>query len=919
MNKSHFIKLVAAGLIALTLEKPTQSMAETSSAPQKVVTIEGITQYDFPNGLKLLLVPDQSRPTVTVNLTVLVGSRHEGYGEAGMAHLLEHMVFKGTPQHPKIPQALQARGAKFNGTTWLDRTNYFETLPASDDNLEFAIRLEADRMINSHIKGEDLASEMTVVRSEFERGENSPARVLGQRMMAVAYEWHNYGQSTIGNRSDIERVPVEKLRDFYKRFYQPDNAVLVVAGRFDETKTLGFVEKYFGSLPRPARQLDTTYTEEPAQDGERLVTLRRVGEVPLVGVIYHVASGPHPDFAALDVLENILTRAPSGRLYKALVETRKASSVSGAVYALHDPGVLRIMAEVSKGNSPEVVLDTLLDTAEKVGEEGVTDAEVERAKAQLLKQRELAAADTSGIAVQLSEWAAQGDWRLYFLYRDRIESVTADEVRKVAATYLRRNNRTVGLYIPTETSERVAVPAAPELAGMVKDYKGREDVILGEAFDASPTNIESRTERLTLPTGTKVALLPKKTHGGTVDLRIALRYGNAKSLAGRLTAAELLPELMLRGTKQLSRQELQDALDKNRVRLRAEVESAAGLAVFSLHTKRPNLPAALGLLRQVLREPALPDQELEVLRREQLSGLEQELTEPRALARRRLSRQLNPYPETDVRYVTTIDEDIRRLQATKLAEIKAVYAELLGPEAAQVTIIGDFDRDETVKALTGILTDWKSSETYARIDRPMRDWQGGKQTILTPDKANAVYYSGLVLPLRDDDPDYPALVIGDYILGAGALSSRLGNRIRQREGLSYEVRSTFAADAFDKRASLAIVAICNPKNIGKVESAVREELRSLIEKGPTAEELERAKQGYLQRQEVTLTEDDSLAYILNWTLHTGRTMDYYRDLDEKIKALTPEQVAAALRKHLERLEPVIVEAGDFAPQSAAAK
>ncbi len=242
-----------------------------AAEPKKVATVEGITEYQFDNGLKLLLFPDASRPTLTVNMTVLVGSRHEGYGETGMAHLLEHMLFKGTPTYPNPAQALRDRGAQFNGSTWVDRTNYYETLPATDDNLEFAIKLEADRLMNCYVRREDLMSEMTVVRNEFEMGENSPESLLGKRLMATAYEWHNYGKSTIGNRSDIERVPIENLQDFYKKHYQPDNAVVIVAGKFDEAKALSLVNKYYGSMPRPTRKLSATYTEEPPQDGERTV------------------------------------------------------------------------------------------------------------------------------------------------------------------------------------------------------------------------------------------------------------------------------------------------------------------------------------------------------------------------------------------------------------------------------------------------------------------------------------------------------------------------------------------------------------------------------------------------------------------------------------------------------------------------
>src|SRR2546425_1097481 len=413
------------------------AMSDADQALKKIGTVEGITEYHLDNGLRVLLFPDHSKPRLTVNLTVFVGSRHEGYGEAGMAHLLEHMVFKGTPSHPNISQALQERGAQFNGTTAPDRTNYFETLPASDDNLEFAIDLEADRLVHSSIKREALASEMTVVRNEFERGENTPSSVLGKRIMAAAYAWHNYGKATIGNRSDIERVPITNLQAFYRKYYQPDNA---------------------------------------------------------------------------------------------LVEAKKATRAVAFARAMHDPGVLTLQAEVPRDGALEDVRDTLIATVEEIGATGVTAEEVQRARQQILKARDLAAAETSQLAIALSEWAAQGDWRLYFLHRDRIEKVTPEDVRSVAATYLQRNNRTVGMYIPTAKPERIAIPSTPDVDGLVSNYKGRDPIAAGEAFDVSPANLEARTQRLTVPEGIKVALLPKKTRGEEVHATLTLRYGNAENL-----------------------------------------------------------------------------------------------------------------------------------------------------------------------------------------------------------------------------------------------------------------------------------------------------------------------------------------------------------------------------------------------------
>ena len=886
------------------------------AAPGKVATVEGITEYQLDNGLRVLLFPDPSQTKVTVNMTALVGSREEGYGETGMAHLLEHMLFKGTPTHPFIPKELQEHGATFNGSTTSDRVNYYETLADIGTNLEFAIALEADRMVNSTIKKEDLDSEMTVVRNEFERGENSPQGVLMERIQEVAYDWHNYGKPTIGNRTDIERVPVENLRAFYRKYYQPDNIVLVVAGKFEESKGLELVQKYFGPIPRPARKLDTTWTEEPPQDGERSVTLRRVGELAVVGVAYHVPAAPHEDLAALEVLANILSSQPSGRLYKALVETKKASSAFASARAEHDPGLMMMSAQVTQDSSPEEVRDILLATVEGVGAGGVTAEEVNRARQQILRARERTATDTTRIGVSLSTWIAQGDWRLYFLDRDRVEKVTPEAVQAVAAHYLQRNNRTVGLFIPTDKAERVAIPATPDLAALVADYKGRPPLADGEFFDATPANVEARVQRQELPEGIKVTLLPKKTRGSEVHVTLLLHFGNEENLKGLQAAGEFLPRLMQRETKQLDQQHLRDKLDELGATLNGG--GSLGEVSFSIQAKQDTLPAALEILRQVLREPALPADQFEVLKRLQLASLERSRTEPDALAARALSRELHPYPKDDIRYVPTIDEEIDRVKNTTCDQVAQLYRDYLGSQAGELTIVGDFDAGACLPVLKAALAGWKAAKPYTRIASPAAaEAPGAQHTINTPDKANATYTAGLEFAMNDEDADYPALVMGDYILGGGTLSSRLGVRIRQKDGLSYGVTSRFSASALDRRASFGITAICNPKNIDHLRQDVQEELERLLRDGVTQEELDNARQGYLQARKVSRSTDTALASLLSNLQYQGRTMTHEAELEKKIEALTPNQIAAAYRKHIDPKKLVIVTAGDFEVKSSA--
>ncbi|MBK6672622.1 MAG: insulinase family protein [Proteobacteria bacterium] len=427
----------------------------------KVAEVEGISEYRLANGLRVLLFPDQSKPTITINMTYLVGSRHEGYGETGMAHLLEHMLFKGTKNREDIGKEFNARGARFNGTTSLDRTNYYELVQASDENLEWALSMEADRMVNALVRRQDLDTEMTVVRNEYENGENSPGNVLIKRLQSMAYDWHNYGNSTIGNRSDIENVDIANLQAFYRMYYQPDNAVLLVAGKFDLQKTLGLVSRYFGVIPRPTRVLPKLWTVEPTQDGERSLMVRRVGDLTLIMLAYKMPSPLHADAQALSYAAFTLGDTPSGRLHKSLVQTGKAAQVGALRLSGVDGSLQVIFAALKKGDPVEPVKDEMIRQVEGLGESPPTAEELQRARLNFANSAERLMNDHENIGLQLSEFVALGDWRTFFLTRDRTQEVTAEQVKSASAKYLRRDNRTAGVFLPEEAPARAEIPAWP--------------------------------------------------------------------------------------------------------------------------------------------------------------------------------------------------------------------------------------------------------------------------------------------------------------------------------------------------------------------------------------------------------------------------------------------------------------------------
>ena len=905
--------ILALALLVSMLASSLSAFAQTAATAlpkgiERVTSVEGINEYRLANGLRVLMFPDQSKQTITVNMTYLVGSATENYGETGMAHLLEHMVFKGSTKHTNIPQELTSHGSRPNGSTWSDRTNYFETFAATDENLNWALDLESDRMVNSFIAKKDLDSEMTVVRNEFELGENSPFNVLLERTMAASYIWHNYGKTTIGARSDIENVPIERLQAFYRNYYQPDNAVLLVAGKFDEQKTLGLVDKYFSPIPRPTRTLQKIYTVEPTQDGERAVTLRRTGDTQLVQALYHVPAGSHPDFAAIDIIAQILGDTPSGRLHKALVESKKASSVFGFDFQWHDPTLAIFGAEVRQGDSLDAARDALLATIEGITAAPPTKEEVERARSQILKNIELTLNNSDRVGVTLSEFIGAGDWRLYFLHRDRIRKVTPEEVTSVAARYFKPSNRTLGMFIPTAKPDRAEIPGTPDLTAALKDYKGDATVAAGEAFDPSPANIEARTARSTAG-GLKLALLQKKTRGGKVVAQMTLRYGDEKSLMNRVTAAQVAGGMLMRGTTKHTRQQIQDELD--RLKARANVFGGATQAVVTIETTRENLPAVMRLVAEILREPAFPASEFELLKQEQLANIEQNKSEPTQIAFTAFSRTLSPFPKGDVRYITTSDEDVANVNAVTLDQAKQFYQDFYGASNGTLTVIGDFDSAEINKLAGDLFGNWKSPKPFARVPSVYKDVTALNQSFPTPDKANAFFVAGLNLKIRDDNPDYPALLLGNYMLGGGFLNSRLAARIRQKEGLSYGVGSGINISAFDEFGRFTANAIYAPQNVEKLEAAFKEEIARMLKDGFTAEEVEAAKSGYLQSRQVSRAQDNELASRLNNYLFIGRTLQFDADLDAKLQALTPEQIIAAMRRHIDPAKITIIKAGDF--------
>ncbi|MDD5333937.1 MAG: pitrilysin family protein [Rhodoferax sp.] len=878
------------GLQALTV------VAGPTAAPLREV--EGVSEFRLGNGLQVLLIPDASKPTVTVNVTYRVGSRMEGYGETGMAHLLEHLMFKTSKLHANVGAELSKRGMQFNGSTNADRTNYFETFPADPTQLSWALRTEADRMTGAKVLRKDLDSEMTVVRNEMEEGENNPVSILVQRTQAAAYQWHNYGRDTIGARSDVENVDIPSLQAFYRKYYQPDNATLIVAGAFDAGKTLQEIKATFGRLPRPTRRIAPTYTLEPVQEGERLVTLRRTGGEQAVFASYHIPALASRDYAAFEIAVTALTDAPSGRLHKRLVETGKATQVFGWASRNAEPGLLNLGVQLKKDDSVEEAQRILVETVEGLASEPVTAEELKRAQVQWAKELDRTLADPQALCVTLSESIAAGDWRLLFSLRDRVQGITLEEVNATVGAWLLPSNRTLGRFFASATPQRTPLAPRVDAAVALKDFKPGAAVAAGEAFDASEANIDKRTERYQLPSGLRVALLPKKSRGETVQVELKLHFGNVASLRGQRTAAATVGSMLGLGTQKKTRAQISDAFDALKTDWHVQSDALSG-AVAGLNSKRAQLVPALTLLAELLREPAFPASEFEQLVRQNIGGLEHALEDPGALAGVALSRLLaSAYAEDDPRHVATLAQDIAALKALKREAVVDFYQTQWGAQYGELVIVGDFDAAQLKPVIAQLFGDWKSGQPYARVPQPVAAAAGQRLLTLLKDKSGATAVGALDLALSDDHPDYAALRLAVHVLGASGFDSRLLTRLRQKDGMSYGAGAGLHASSFEPAARVDFYAIFAPENRARIEQGFAEELQRFVKDGITPAELDSAKKAMRAASNTWRASDSSVAWAWAGHLERQRSFRWNAELEARTQALSLEQVNAAIRKWL---------------------
>lgn len=890
------------------------TLSAQTSPFETVRTVGGITEYRHTgNGLTVLLMEDKSAPVVTVMVTYLVGSRNEVTGTTGATHLLEHLMFKGTDKYNRaagtgLDALLQNRGALLNATTWLDRTNYYENLPSQ--HLELALDIEADRMRNLWLREEDRQPEMTVVRNEFEIGENNPIQSLSKDIVATAIQAHPYHHSTIGWRSDIENVPIEKLREFYDTYYWPNNATLTVIGDFNAATALRMIDQYFGVIPRSPQPIPQVYTTEPQQRGPRRVQVKRAGQVGVVGIAFKTPEGLHKDAAAVTVLSDILASGRTSRLYRGLVDQGVAINVFANYGRFRDPYLMFVYGILPPGAANhQAVEDSVWSHIRDLKANGVTKEEVDRAVNRYLTRTAFSRDGSFSIAGSLNEAIAVGDWTTYVTFDNEIKAVTAEDVKRVANAYLVEDQSTTGWFIPQMPGRMPrpgAVPANWTDASLEPTsplyYRDPAEMAARMNPPGSGSNLGRNVVARNI--GDIQVLSLKTAVADVVTLTGSLAAGSTLNPSGNSMVASVTAQMLDKGTTTRDKLAIATALEN----IGASVSFSGGThaLTFTARFLKKDLDLVLTLLADQLRNPAFDETEFARLKVQMTGGLRQQLDNTDAMASGALSRIL--YPKGHPNYTETVETRLKHLEALTIADLRAFHQRHYGPKSMVILAVGDVDSRTFQQAVTTQFRGWRGGVPIPKTSLRGTLVPARTDTVFMPDKTSVTYSIGIPLGIDSRHPDYLPLYIGAYILG-GNFSARLMSTVRDQEGLTYGISSgidganAFADGAFELDASFA------PDMLGKGAESTMRQLSLWIHEGVTQEELDAKKSTIAGMFQVRLATTSGIAGTLLAYAQDGRGYRYVDQYVADINKVTLAQVNAAIRKYIRPENLVVVKAG----------
>ncbi|OEK08338.1 peptidase M16 [Flavivirga aquatica] len=902
----------------------------------KVQELSGIQEYLYePNGMNILLVQDNSAPVVTVQVVYRVGSKHEVPGNTGSTHLLEHLNFKGTPTFNKkngnaIFNVLQGMGAQMNATTWNDRTNYYETIPS--DKIETALHIESDRMRNSLLLKEDKDAEMTVVRNEFERGDNNPNTLLSKEMWATAYMAHPYHHSTIGWRSDIENMPIETLRKFYNTYYWPNNATLTIIGDFQKDSLFKLIDKYFGKITKAPHSLPQPYTKEPKQSGPRRIVIKKPGQQGIVSIGYKIPGRLHEDLPALNVLSQIIGSGTSSIINKTFVDTGVAIFGLSRASNFKEVGIFEISLGFSPDKDHEEINDQMIEMINKIKNEGVSQEDVNRIVAKLNTQTILSRDGSGSIASQLNEAIAGGDWKDYINGSDRLSKVTAEDVKRVANKYLQEDQSTTGYFVPKIAGGNN--PSSRKAANYIENNNNKyfyrnpehkdenhynsnivsQKALIETASAYETIKVTNKGEKFTREQVANIDVITAKT-GAKDFLTVTASFpiGDYLNTKGNEMVPSLAVQMLSKGTVSNNKFQFSQKLEKLGVYLIVNAETHKVSIKFKCLKK--DLNTVINLLAEELRNPLFDEKEFELLKQQNTGNMKRGLTDPETQGAIALSQTI--YPKGHPNYVTDIQSSIDDLKKVTLKDLKAFHKRYFGSEGMHLVAVGDVDTKALYSALKKAFKGWKGGiKTKAQFEKPNKV-NALTKVVTIPQKPSAEMYIGQYTGIQRMDNDYLPFYMGTSILGGG-FSDRLMQTVRDNDGLTYNISASHSGHTY-AGGYWSIKASFNPNLFQKGLDATMVQIKKWVDGGITKDELAAKKTNITGSFKVSLSTTGGLARTILSFVERGLEPSYIDQYSKDIEAVTVSQVNTVIKKYIDIDKLIIIKSGSLDENGALLK
>lgn len=849
--------------------------------------VGGIKEFTMTsNGLTVLIKEDKTAPVATFMVTYRVGSVNEATGHTGATHLLEHLMFKGSKNYKngKADVILDSIGARTNATTWTDRTNYFGTLPSK--HLETIIKIEADRMRGAIIVEEDRQSEMTVVRNEFERGENSPQRVLDQHIWSMAFQAHPYHHSTIGWKSDIENMPIEKLKEFYDIYYWPNNATVSIVGDVDTKEGLALVKKYFGKIRRSKHEIPTVYTTEPEQEGQRRVVLNRAGQQGVVGVAFKSPPAADKDMAPMIVLGEILGSGKNSRFYKQITDKGLVTSISASPSKFKYEGLFEIYASLTPGTKHEKVEELILEVLEEVKDSGVKEKELQKAKTKLITSRLFSQDGSYAIASGLNEAIASGDWTLYTSYEEKIKKVTLADIKRVANKYLVTQKSTVGYFIPEVSTGGGLLKGASAHRHHNGPYyfKKEEDLKEAGGFFQKGVEFSEPTEGVflyTLKRGKGVVTLNGSMLGG-------YNYAEQKQ-----QVPSLVVSMLDQGTTNKTKFQISDELES--VGARLDFGSGPSRVSFSAKFLSKDTDRVLGLMAEQLQSPSFNEEEFKKVKKRREASLKRakESTWNNAFDDFLLSIYGDKHQNTP----TDPEKAIKELDKIDIEDLKAFHKKNYGRGSMFIVAVGDVSHESLSKNIKKEFGGWKKSPLVETPENRTGTPTKKVNYISMKDKTSSDLLYGIALDINEDSPEFLPLSVATRVLG-GSFTARLMRKVRVEDGLTYGVYSSITGTTNKSPGAWIAYGTYSPDLLKKGEVSMEGVIEMWIDSGITKEELSNMKSTIIGSTQVGYDTTSGISRAILSSVVNKGGVKYLDEYANKIESITLEEVNKAIKKHI---------------------